>query len=74
MRGLSRPEAGQRLLRSPPIVQLHDWYLVQELQNFKIARAVTHPADDVGNDDARALDSLERSAMQDLIAYVQTLR
>ena len=65
---------GNELLRSPPIVQLHDWYLVQELQNFKIGARGSHPADTWGTTMRVNAVLLSDQAMQDLIAYVQTLR
>ncbi len=65
---------GNELLRSPPIVQLHDWYLVQELQNFKIGARGAHPADTWGTTMRVNAVLLSDQAMQDLIAYVQTLR
>ena len=65
---------GNELLRSPPIVQLHDWYLVQELQNFKIGARGTHPADTWGTTMRVNSILLSDQAMQDVIAYVQTLR
>ena len=65
---------GNELLRSPPIVQLHDWYLVQELQNFKIGARGAHPADTWGTTMRVNAVLLSDQAMQDLVAYVQTLR
>jgi cytochrome c553 len=65
---------GNELLRSPPIVQLHDWYLVQELQNFKIGARGAHPADTWGTTMRVNAVLLSDQAMQDVVAYVQTLR
>lgn len=65
---------GNELLRSPPIVQLHDWYLVQELQNFRSGARGAHPADTWGTTMRVNAVLLSDQAMQDLIAYVQTLR
>ncbi|MSR21894.1 MAG: c-type cytochrome, partial [Gemmatimonadetes bacterium] len=59
---------GNELLRSPPIVQLHDWYLVQELQNFKIGARGAHPADTWGTTMRVNAVLLSDQAMQDLIA------
>lgn len=65
---------GNELLRSPPIVQLHDWYLVQQLQNFRTGARGTHP-DDVWGATMRVNSVLlSDQAMRDVIAYVQTLR
>jgi cytochrome c553 len=65
---------GNELLRSPPIVQLHDWYLVQELQNFRSGARGSHPADTWGITMRVNAVLLSDQAMRDLIAYVQTLR
>jgi cytochrome c553 len=65
---------GNDTLRSPPIVQLHDWYLVQELQNFKIGARGAHPADVWGATMRANAVLLTDQAMEDVIAYVQTLR
>lgn len=65
---------GNELLRSPPIVQLHDWYLVQELQNFRSGARGTHPDDTWGQTMRVNSVLLTDQAMRDVIAYVQTLR
>jgi cytochrome c oxidase subunit 2 len=65
---------GNELLRSPPIVQLHDWYLVQELRNFRSGARGAHPDDTWGATMRVNAVLLSDQAMQDLIAYVQTLR
>jgi cytochrome c553 len=65
---------GNELLRAPPIVQLHDWYLVQELQNFRIGARGANPADTWGVTMRANALAMNDQAMQDVIAYVQTLR
>ena len=65
---------GNEILRAPPIVQLHDWYLVQELQNFKSGARGAHPADTWGITMRAQSVLLSDQSMADLIAYVQTLR
>ncbi|HSH74115.1 MAG TPA: c-type cytochrome [Longimicrobiales bacterium] len=65
---------GNELLRSPPIVQLHDWYLFQELQNFRSGARGVHPDDTWGATMRVNAVLLSDQAMQDVIAYVQTLR
>jgi cytochrome c oxidase subunit 2 len=62
------------VLHAPPIVQLHDWYLVQELQNFKSGARGAHPADTWGLTMRAQAILLSDQAMADVIAYVQTLR
>jgi cytochrome c553 len=65
---------GNELLRSPPIVQLHDWYLVQELDNFRTGARGAHPDDTWGQTMRVNAVLLSDQAMRDVIAYVQTLR
>jgi cytochrome c oxidase subunit II len=65
---------GNELLRSPPIVQLQDWYLVQQLQNFRSGARGAHPEDTWGMTMRVNAALLSDDAMRDLIAYVQTLR
>jgi cytochrome c553 len=65
---------GNELLKSPPIVQLNDWYLVQELQNFKAGSRGADPADIWGTTMRINTLALDDQAMADVIAYVQTLR
>jgi cytochrome c553 len=65
---------GNELLRSPPIVQLHDWYLVEELENFRTGARGTHPDDTWGQTMRVNSVLLSDQSMRDLIAYVQTLR
>jgi cytochrome c553 len=65
---------GNELLRAPPIVQLHDWYLVQELENFRSGARGAHPEDTWGLTMRGQAVLLSDQAMADLIAYVQTLR
>ena len=65
---------GNEILRAPPIVQLHDWYLVQELENFKSGARGAHPADTWGVTMRAQSVLLSEQSMEDLIAYVQTLR
>jgi cytochrome c553 len=65
---------GNEILRAPPIVQLHDWYLVQEMQNFKSGARGAHPADTWGLTMRGQVVLLSDQAMEDVIAYVQTLR
>ena len=65
---------GDERLRAPPIVQLNDWYLMQELENFKIGARGVHPEDIWGalmRGNAVGLDS---EAAKNVVAYIQTLR
>jgi len=65
---------GDEILRSPPIVQLPDWYLVQELQNFRDGARGADPADTWGLTMRANTLVMTDQAMADVIAYVQTLR
>jgi cytochrome c553 len=65
---------GNEILRAPPIVQLHDWYLVQEMRDFRVGARGAHPADTWGLTMRGQVVLMNDQAMQDVIAYVQTLR
>jgi cytochrome c553 len=65
---------GDEVLHAPPIVQLPDWYLVQELQNFRIGARGADPADTWGITMRANTVTMSDQAMADVIAYVQTLR
>lgn len=65
---------GDETLRSPPIVQLNDWYLAQELRNFRIGARGANPADTWGLTMRANAAVLTDQAIEDVIAYVQTLR
>lgn len=67
--GLGMPE-----LHAPPIVQMHDWYLLNQLRNFKSGARGAHPQDSWGQTMRANSLVLDDQAMQDVIAYVQTLR
>lgn len=67
--GLGNPD-----LHSPPIVQLDDWYLLNQLRNFKTGARGANPADIWGATMRVNSLALTDQAMQDVIAYVQTLR
>lgn len=65
---------GNEQLRAPPIVQMPDWYLLNQLRNFKDGARGAHPADVWGATMRVNTLALDDRAMQDVIAYVQTLR
>ena len=65
---------GNEILRAPPIVQMHDWYLYQEMQNFRTGARGAHPEDTWGATMRANAVLLDDQTMQDVIAYVQTLR
>ena len=65
---------GDEVLRAPPIVQIHDWYLLQELENYRSGARGAHPADTWGITMRANTVAMTDQTMQDVIAYVQTLR
>lgn len=67
--GLGNPD-----LHAPPIVQLDDWYLFNQLRNFRSGARGARPGDVWGSTMRVNSLALTDQAMQDVIAYVQTLR
>jgi cytochrome c553 len=65
---------GNRDLHAPPIVQLDDWYLLSQLRNFKSGARGGRPGDTWGATMRPNTLVLDDQAMQNVIAYVQTLR
>lgn len=65
---------GMEQLHSPPIVQLNDWYLLTQLQNFKMGARGADPGDTWGATMRANSLALTDQSMRDVIAYVQTLR
>lgn len=65
---------GNAMLRAPPIVQLDDWYLYTQLQHFKEGVRGAKPGDTWGATMRANTLALNEQGMQDLVAYVQTLR
>lgn len=65
---------GNEQLHAPPIVQIHDWYLMAQMRNFGIGARGTHPDDTWGLTMRANTVTMNNQAMEDVIAYVQTLR
>lgn len=65
---------GIEQLQSPPIVQMHDWYMLNQLRNFKAGARGAHPQDTWGATMRVNTLALTDQAMRDVIAYVYTLR
>lgn len=61
-------------LHAPPIVQLDDWYLLNQLRNYKSGARGGRTGDTWGMTMRVNTLALSDEAMQDVIAYVQTLR
>ncbi len=67
--GLGMPE-----LHAPPIVQLDDWYLLSQLENFRSGARGTAPGDTWGATMRPNSLALTDQSMRDVVAYIQTLR
>lgn len=65
---------GNQDLHAPPIVRLDDWYLLNQLRNFKSGARGARDGDVWGQTMRVNSLALTDQAMQDVIAYVQTLR
>lgn len=65
---------GQEALQAPPLTELHDWYMLNQLRNFRAGARGAHPSDVWGATMRVNTLALSDQAMLDLIAYVQTLR
>ena len=65
---------GNEELRAPPIVQLNDWYLMQELENFRIGARGEHPEDVWGAMMRSNAVALDDEMIKNVVAYIQTLR
>lgn len=65
---------GNEVLHSPPIVQMDDWYLVRQLQNFKYGARGAVAGDTWGITMQVNTLALSDPAMEDVVAYIQTLR
>jgi len=65
---------GNQALFGPPIRQLNDWYVVQQLENFKAGIRGTNPKDTYGALMAPMAATLpDEQAMRDVAAYLATL-
>jgi cytochrome c553 len=65
---------GNEMLQSPPLVQLHDWYMLNQLRNFQSGARGAHPEDTWGQTMRVNVLAMSEQGMKDVIAYVQTLR
>ena len=65
---------GMEQLHAPPVVQLNDWYLLTQLQNFKLGARGADPGDTWGATMRANSLALTEQSMRDVIAYIQTLR
>ena len=65
---------GNEERRAPPILQLNDWYLIQELENFRIGARGVHPEDVWGAMMRGNAVALDDETVKNVVAYIQTLR
>jgi cytochrome c553 len=66
---------GNQQLMAPPLVATNDWYLLTQLQHFKQGVRGADPTKDVAGAMMRPMaNGLDAQMMQDVIAYIQTLR
>ena len=66
---------GNQALNAPPLTIPNDWYLLKQLQNLKQkVRGGDAPRDAAGAMMQPIASTLSEQAMQDVIAYIQTLR
>lgn len=66
--------AGNEALKSPPVRQLQDWYVVKQLGKFKSHVRAYDPSDATGLQMRGIAEGIaDEAAMKDLAAYIQTL-
>ena len=65
---------GNELLGAPPIVAVDDWYLLAQLGKFKSGERGADPDDTWGATMRPTAMTLDDQAMEDVVAYIQTLR
>jgi cytochrome c553 len=66
---------GMPAVKSPPLTQTHDWYLLTQLKNFKGGVRGDDQGDVTGSQMMPMANTLaDEQAMKDVIAYVLTLR
>jgi cytochrome c553 len=66
--------AGNEALHAPPLAGQHDWYLLAQLQKFHAGWRGTRPGDAWGMAMRPNAMALDPAAMQNVIAYIQTLK
>jgi len=66
---------GNKILNSPGLVQLQDWYLVRQLKNFKSGIRGKHPQDIYGMQMApMAMTLVDDAAIDNVVSYIKTLK
>ncbi len=65
---------GNQQLKAPPITQLDDWYMVNQLHKFKSGVRGTNPEDITGAQmRPMAMTLADDAAVNDVVAYISTL-
>lgn len=64
---------GNELLNAPPLKGQHDWYLVDQLQKYKSGWRGTAAGDTWGATMRPNTLTMDDAAMEDVVAYIQTL-
>jgi cytochrome c553 len=65
---------GNELLGAPPLVAVNDWYLLEQLRNFRSGARGTDPRDTWGLTMRPNALALSEQSMQDVLAYIRTLQ
>lgn len=65
---------GNKALNAPPLTGRADWYIVSQLENFKNGRRGYDPTDAVAATMIPMAKVLNKKAMHDVAAYIQTLQ
>jgi len=64
---------GNKSVNGPPLAGMDDWYLVQQLDNFKAGIRGTNPNDVTGGQMAINVAAMDEQALRDVVAYISTL-
>ncbi len=64
---------GNELLSAPPLKGQHDWYLLSQLQKYRSGWRGTAPGDIPGATMRPNAITMDDEAMQNVVAYIQTL-
>jgi cytochrome c553 len=66
--------SGNEALASPDLRITNDWYVVQQLKNFKAGSRGSHPGDDYGMQMRASAQLLtDDEAIRDVVSYISTL-
>jgi cytochrome c553 len=64
---------GSYLKKAPALVHFEDWYLVQQLQNFKSGRRGGHPKDSLSQSMVNITKGLSDTELPDVTVYIKSL-